>query len=49
LIGAVLLAVSHGSNSDIARVGFTLEYVTCALLIINVLAYTYYSRKLGGR
>jgi uncharacterized membrane protein len=50
VIGGILLALSrHDLSSTRAQVGFTLEYATCALLIINYIAYYYYSRKLGGR
>jgi uncharacterized membrane protein len=49
LAGAVLLAVSHDSSSVMGQVAITLVYVTCALLITNTLAYTYYNRKLGGK
>jgi uncharacterized membrane protein len=48
--GAVLLALSHHNLSSArAQVGFALEYITCGLLIIQYIAYYYYSRKLGGR
>ena len=49
LIGAVLLVVSRGESHGLTQVGFAMEYTVCALLIINMLAYTYYSHKLGGR
>ena len=49
LVGAVLLAASHGDTSAMAQVGYTLEYATCGLLIVNYIAYIYYSRKLGGK
>jgi len=49
-IGAILLALSRENLSAIlAQVGFALEYATCGLLIIQLAAYTYYSRKLGGK
>jgi uncharacterized membrane protein len=48
--GAILLAFSHGDFSlPLAHVGFSLEYATCGLLIVNYIAYYYYSRKLGGK
>jgi uncharacterized membrane protein len=47
-IGIVLLSVSHGESPALTQTGFALEYAACALLIINTLAYNYYSRKLGG-
>lgn len=50
VIGATLLAFSRDDLSATpAQVGFTLLYATCGLLVINLAAYTYYSRKLGGK
>ena len=49
IIGGILLAVNHGDlSSSPALVGFTLLYASCALVVINSLAYTYYNHKLGG-
>lgn len=48
--GAILLALArHDLSSPIAQAGFTLIYTTCGLLIINYIAYHYYSHKLGGK
>jgi uncharacterized membrane protein len=48
--GAVLLTFSHGDfSAPLARIGFALEYAVCGLLIINNIAYYYFSRKLGGK
>jgi uncharacterized membrane protein len=48
--GGTLLAMSRGSGEPmLGYIGYTLCYATCALLIINYIAYYYYSRKLGGR
>jgi uncharacterized membrane protein len=48
--GALLLALSHRDYSaPLSQAGFALEYATCGLLIVNYLAYYYYSRKLGGK
>jgi uncharacterized membrane protein len=49
VIGAVLLAASRGESPGLTQAGFAMEYAVCALLVINMLAYTYYSRKLGGK
>ena len=50
IIGGILLAVNYGNlSSPPAQVGFTLLYASCALVVINSLAYTYYNHKLGGR
>jgi len=48
--GAILLALNRDTLSSApAQVGFALEYAVCGLLVINLAAYTYYSRKLGGK
>lgn len=48
--GALLLALSRREfSAPLAQAGFALEYATCGLLIVNYLAYYYYSRKLGGK
>jgi uncharacterized membrane protein len=49
MIGAILLVVSRGESPALTQTGFTLEYTTCALLVINYVAYYYYSKRLGGR
>jgi uncharacterized membrane protein len=46
--GAILLALSNSENETLTWVGFALEYATCGLLVLNYLAYIYYSRKFGG-
>jgi uncharacterized membrane protein len=48
--GAILLALNRDAlSSTPAQVGFALLYATCGLLVVNLAAYTYYSRKLGGK
>jgi uncharacterized membrane protein len=48
--GAILLALNRDApSSTLAQVGFALMYATCGLLVVNLAAYTYYSRKLGGK
>jgi len=50
IAGAILLAFNHDAlSSTPAQVGFALLYAVCGLLVINMAAYTYYSRKLGGK
>ena len=49
LAGAVLLAISRDSSSTMGQIAITLCYATCALLVINYIAYYFYSRRLGGR
>lgn len=47
--GAVLLGISRDSTSTLGQIAITLEYITCALLIISYVTYYYYKNKLGGR
>jgi uncharacterized membrane protein len=49
LTGVILLLIARGESDILTNTGFGLEYAACALLIINSVAYNYYSRKLGGR
>ena len=50
IAGAILLALNRDTiSSTAAQVGFALLYATCGLLVVNLAAYTYYSRKLGGK
>ena len=50
VIGAILLVLArHDLSSARAQAGFALIYATCGLLIINYIAYHYYSHKLGGK
>jgi uncharacterized membrane protein len=50
MAGAILLALNRDTMaSTAAQAGFALLYATCSLLAVNLAAYTYYSRKLGGK
>ena len=49
IIGAIFLVISRGESSTLTQTGFALVYATCALLVINYIAYYYYNKKLGGR
>ena len=48
VIGATLLALSRDSHPELEQSGFALLYAVCALLVVYLIGYTYYSRKLGG-
>jgi len=48
VIGAILLIIDRGESSTLTHTGFALVYGTCALLVINYIAYYYYNRRLGG-
>jgi uncharacterized membrane protein len=47
--GVFLLAFNHGEDKTLTHVALTLEYATCALLVISYIAYYYYRNKLGGK
>jgi uncharacterized membrane protein len=52
VVGAIIIVVSYAntdSSPALKQLGLALEYAVCALLLINLLAYTYYNHKLGGR
>jgi uncharacterized membrane protein len=49
LVGAVLLFLGRGGAGGLTQAGFALEFATCALLVINLFAYYYYSWKMSGR
>jgi uncharacterized membrane protein len=50
VVGIVLLAINRNNlDTAQAQVGFAMLYSTCGLMLIYNLAYTYYSRKLGGK
>ena len=45
IIGAVLIALNIGGNSPFREVGLTLAFSACALLLLYLTFYSYYSRK----
>jgi uncharacterized membrane protein len=47
--GIIILAFTRGEDKVLTSVGLTLEYATCALLIISYIAYYYFRNKLGGK
>jgi uncharacterized membrane protein len=50
ITGTVLVAINRDDLSAAqAQIGFTLLFTTCALMVINTMAYTYNNRKLGGK
>lgn len=48
LVGGVLLALDNSCFADLSREGFTLLYVSCALMIVSMILGIYYRRKYGG-
>lgn len=49
LAGVILLALSRNGSDTLFQTGIGLAFGACALMIINSLAYNYYSSKTGGR
>jgi uncharacterized membrane protein len=50
ITGVIMLAFNRDDfSATLAQVGFALLYATCGLLVINLAAYTYYSRQIGGK
>jgi uncharacterized membrane protein len=50
LVGALFLFFGRGGASpELTHTGFALEFTTCALLVVNQLAYYYYRNKTSGR
>ncbi|MFC1903798.1 DUF2178 domain-containing protein [Chloroflexota bacterium] len=49
VIGAILIALSQESSSNLYQIGLTLNFSVCAILVMYWIAYIYYNRKLGGK
>ena len=49
VIGATLVALGWDSSSDLYKIGLTLAYSVCGLLVIYYIAYIYYNRKYSGK
>ncbi len=49
LIGATLVALGYGKYPEVEPVGFTLIYSATGLLIVYLVSYAYFNRKLGGK
>jgi uncharacterized membrane protein len=49
LIGATLVALGSGDYPEVEPVGFALIYSACGFLLVYLISYAYFSRKLGGR
>jgi len=49
LVGATLLALSYGDYPHLETAGFTMVYTAAGLLVIYLISYACYSRKLGGK
>jgi uncharacterized membrane protein len=47
--GITLVALGWQSASDLYKIGLTLAYSACGLLIIYYIAYLYYNRKYSGK
>jgi uncharacterized membrane protein len=49
VIGAALIALGWESSSDLYKIGLTLAYAVCGLLVIYYIAHIYYNRKYSGK
>ena len=49
VIGITLVALGWQSASDLYKIGLTLAYSSCGLLVIYYIAYLYYNRKYSGK
>ena len=49
VIGATLVALGWDSSSDLYKIGLTLAYSACGLILIYYIAYIYYNRKYSGK
>ncbi len=49
VIGVTLVALGWQSSSDLYKIGLTLAYSACGLLVIYYIAYIYYNRKHSGK
>ena len=49
LIGATLVALSYGNYPEVGTVGFTLIYSAAGFLVVYLISYAYYGKKLGGK
>jgi uncharacterized membrane protein len=49
VIGITLVALGWQSASDLYKIGLTLAYSACGLLVIYYIAYLYYNRKYSGK
>jgi uncharacterized membrane protein len=49
LIGATLVALGYGEYPELEPVGFTLIFSAAGFLLVYLVGYAYYSRKLGGK
>jgi uncharacterized membrane protein len=49
IIGVTLVTIGWQSASDLYKIGLTLAYSACGLLVIYYIAYIYYNRKYSGK
>lgn len=48
IVGAILIVLNKNGSSEMFKIGLTLCFSVCALLVFYWLAYIYYNRKYGG-
>lgn len=49
IIGAVLVLMAEDSSDALFKIGVTLNYSACALVVFYWVAFTYFNRKYGGK
>ena len=48
LIGATLIALGNEKYPEVSPVGFTLIYSAAGFLVVYLISYAFYGKKLGG-
>jgi uncharacterized membrane protein len=49
ITGAVLISLGQNGSPELFRIGLTLDFSVCAMLVFYWLAYIYYKSKLSGK
>jgi uncharacterized membrane protein len=49
VIGATLVAIGWDSSSALYKIGLTLTFAACGLMMIYYIAYIYYNKKHSGK
>jgi uncharacterized membrane protein len=49
ITGVILVGLNWDNGSSLRQAGDALLYATCALLLVNRLAYLYFSTRYGGK
>jgi uncharacterized membrane protein len=49
LIGATLVALGYGDYPNLEPAGFTLIFSACGFMVVYMVSYGFYNRRLGGK